>query len=148
MDSLGRYDIEANIPKVFEDALKMMGASPGGAAAVAAVGAATLSTQPADGETVRTALPLIKANVSALGQIDPATIQMRVSGLGMVPASYDPKTGTVAYQVTQKLRDKTCTVILSAKSGDKKFEAHWTFGIEETAGAPSPAATPTPKPKK
>src|SRR5438128_7215865 len=142
MDSLGRYDIEANIPKVFEDALKMMGASPGGAAAVAAVGAATLSTQPADGETVRTALPLIKANVSALGQIDPATIQMRVSGLGMVPASYDPKTGTVAYQVTQKLRDKTCTVIRSAKSGDKKFETHWTFGVEE--GAPNaPAVSPT-----
>jgi peptidoglycan/xylan/chitin deacetylase (PgdA/CDA1 family) len=146
LDSLGRYAIEANKPKVFEDALKMMGTSAGGAAAVAEVGAASLSTQPADGETVRTALPLIKANVSGLGQIDPATIQMRVSGLGVVPATYDPKTGTVAYQVTQKLRDKTCTVILSAKSGDKKVEAHWTFGIGEGApAAPTPAPTVTPK---
>jgi peptidoglycan/xylan/chitin deacetylase (PgdA/CDA1 family) len=147
MDSLGRYAIEANKPKVFEDALRMVGTSTGGAAAVAEIGAATLSTQPADGETVRTALPLIKANVSGLGQIDPATIQMRISGLGMVPASYDPKTGTVAYQVTQKLRDRTCTVILSAKSGDKKVEAHWTFGIEE--GAPAArSAPPTATPKK
>jgi len=149
LDALGRYAIEANKPKVFEDAVKTIATSAGGATAVAEVGATTLSTQPADGETVRTALPLIKANVSGLGQIDPGSIQMRVSGLGVVPASYDPKTGTVAYQVTQKLRDKTCTVILSAKSEGKKVEAHWTFGIEEGAAgaAPAPSATSTPKKK-
>jgi hypothetical protein len=71
---------------------------------------------------------------------------MRVSGLGVVPASYDPKTGTVSYQVTQKLREKSCTVFLSAKSEGKKVEAHWTFGVEE-GGAPAPAA-PTPPVKK
>ncbi|MFN2540718.1 MAG: polysaccharide deacetylase family protein [Chthoniobacterales bacterium] len=151
MDALGRYAIEANKPKVFEDAVKMIATTSGGpgAPAVAVVGPQNLQTEPADGTTVRTALPLIKANLSGLGQIDPATLQMRVSGLGVVPASYDPKTGTVAYQVTQKLRDKSCTVILSAKSGDKKVEAHWTFGIEEAApGATSTAPKPTPTPKK
>jgi len=149
LDSLGRYAIDASKPKVFTDAAKLISTSSGGAAAVAEVGAANLSTQPADGETVRTALPLIKANIGSLGQIDPGSIQMRVSGLGVVPASYDPKTGTVAYQVTQKLRDKSCTVILSAKSEGKKVEAHWTFGIDEAAAgaAPSPAATPSPKKK-
>jgi peptidoglycan/xylan/chitin deacetylase (PgdA/CDA1 family) len=149
MDALGRYAIEANKPKVFEDAVKMIAASSGGpgAPAVAAVGAENLHVEPADGSTIRSALPLIKANLSAVGQIDPASVQLRVSGLGLVPASYDPKTGTVAYQVTQKLRDKSCTVILTAKSGDKKIEAHWTFGIEESAAA-SQAATATPKPKK
>jgi peptidoglycan/xylan/chitin deacetylase (PgdA/CDA1 family) len=141
-DSLGRYAIEANKPKVFADAVKMIGTSTGGGTAVAEVGAANLSTQPADGETVRTALPLIKANVTGLGQIEPGSVQMRVSGLGVVPASYDPKTGTVSYQVTQKLRDRSCTVILTAKSEGKKVEAHWTFGIEEGAAAP---AAPTPK---
>src|SRR5262249_29548492 len=61
LDSLGRYAIEANKPKVFEDAVKMIATSSGGGAtAVAEVGAKDLSTQPADGETVRTALPLIK----------------------------------------------------------------------------------------
>ena len=143
LDALGRYAIEANKPKVFEDAMKMIGTSVGGATAVAAVGAADVSPQPADGDTIRTALPLIKANLSTIGQIDPASVQMRVSGLGLVPASYDAKTGAVTYQVTQKLRDKTCTVILTAKSGDKKVEAHWTFGIEESG--PAPAAKPTPK---
>ena len=142
MDSIGRYAIEANKPKVFADAVKMIGAPTSGGVAVAEVGAKDLSTQPADGATVRTALPLIKANLTGIGQIDPASVQMRVSGLGVVPASYDPKTGTVSYQVTQKLRDRSCTVILSAKSEGKKVEAHWTFGIEEGAavGAASPGA--------
>ena len=148
MDSLGRYAIEANKPKVFDDAVKMIAASSGGAGgpAVAAVGAQDLQTEPADGSTTRTALPLIKANLSRVGQIDPASVQLRISGLGLVPASYDAKTGVVSYQVTQKLRDKTCTVILSAKSGDKKVETHWTFGIQES-GAPAVSA-PTATPKK
>ena len=148
MDALGRYAIEANKPKVFEDAVKMIASSSGGPGgpAVAEVGAASLQTEPADGSTVRNALPLIKANLSQVGQIDPSSVQMRIGGLGLVPASFDPKTGIVSYQVTQRLRDKTCTVILSAKSGDKKVETHWTFGVEE-GGAGAPAA-PSPTPKK
>jgi peptidoglycan/xylan/chitin deacetylase (PgdA/CDA1 family) len=148
LDSLGRYAIEANKPKVFEDAMKMIATSTGGANAVAEVGSATLQTQPADGETIRTTLPLIKANVSSMGALEPNSVQMRVSGLGVVPASYDPKTGTVSYQVTQKLRDKSCTVILSAKSEGKKVEAHWTFGIDESAVAPAALASPSPTKKK
>jgi len=147
LDSLGRYAIEANKPKVFADAVKMIGTSSGGAAAVAEVGAANLSTQPADGETVHTALPLIKANLSRVGAIEPGSVQMRVSGLGVVPVSYDPKTGTASYQVTQKLRETSCTVILSAKSEGKKVEAHWTFGIDATAAAVA-KTSPSPTVKK
>ena len=146
LDSIGRYAIEANKPKVFEDAAKMIGTSTGGAAAVAEVGAKDLATQPADGETVRTALPLIKANLSAIGPIEPGSVQMRVSGLGVVPASFDQKSGTVSYQVTQKLHEKSCSVFISAKSQGKKVEAHWTFGIEE--GAAGGAISPRPTPKK
>src|SRR6266704_1519522 len=145
MDSIGRYAIEANKPKVFEDAVKMIGASTSGGAPVAEVGAKDLATQPADGETVRTALPLIKANLSGIGQIEPGSVQMRVSGLGVVPASYDPKTGTVSYQVTQKLREKSCSVFVSAKSQGKKVEAHWTFGIEESPARAVPPAAQRPK---
>jgi len=145
MDSIGRYAIEANKPKVFEDAVKMIGASTSGGAPVAEIGAKDLATQPTDGETVRTALPLIKANLTGIGQIDPGTVQMRVSGLGVVPVTYDPKTGTISYQVTQKLREKSCSVFVTAKSQGKKVEAHWTFGIEEGAGGPTKSPTPPPK---
>ena len=145
LDAIGRYAIEANKPKVFEDAVKMIGASTSGGAPVAEVGAKDLSTQPADGETARTALPLIKANLSGIGQIDPGSVQMRVSGLGVVPATYDPKTGAISYQVTQKLREKSCSVFISAKSQGKKVEAHWTFGIEESPARAVPPAAQTPK---
>jgi hypothetical protein len=145
LDSIGRYAIEANKPKVFEDAVKTIGASTSGGAPVAEVGAKDLATQPADGETARTALPLIKANLSRIGQIEPGSVQMRVSGLGVVPATYDPKTGTVSYQVTQKLREKSCSVFVSAKSQGKKVEAHWTFGIEESPARAVPPAAQTPK---
>src|SRR5438094_3295284 len=149
MDSIGRYAIGANTPKVSAHAEKMIGASTGGAAAVAEVGAKDLATQPADGDTVRTALPLIKQTLSGIGQIEPGSVQMRVSGLGVVPASFDPKTGMVSYQVTQKLREKSVSVFVSAKSAGKKVEAHWTFGIEEAAApAAAAAAKPKPTPKK
>ena len=146
MDSIGRYAIEANKPKVFADAVSMIGASTGGGTAVAEVGPKDLTTQPADGSTVRTATPLIKANLSSIGQIEPGSVQMRVSGLGLVPVNFDPKIGIVSYQVPQKLRDKSCTVIVSAKSEGKKVETHWTFGIEE--GAATAASSPATAPKK
>jgi Polysaccharide deacetylase len=138
MLSLGRYLIEANKPKVFTDAVNMIATSTGGATAVAQVGASALSTQPADGVTIRTDLPLIKANLSSLGPIDPKSVRMRVSGLGLVAASFDPRTGVVSYQVTQKLKDKTITVIVSAESQGKKVETHWAFGIEQAGETPAP----------
>lgn len=145
MDSLGRYLMENNKPQVFTTALNFGGASTGSGPAIAAVSASTLQTQPAEGETVATSLPLVKANLSTLGPIDAGSVQMRVSGLGLVPATFDEKTQTVTYQVTQKLRDKTCTVIVAAKSGGKKVEASWSFGIDEGGGAPAPAASPAKK---
>ena len=147
MDSLGRYLIEANKPKVFGDAIAMIATSSAGGAPVAEIGAANVQSKPADGETVRNALPLISANLSAFGAIDPGTVTMRVSGLGVVPASYDPKTQTVSYQVTQKLRDK-CSVIVEAKSGGKKVEAHWSFAIDEGATKAQESPPPSASPRK
>jgi peptidoglycan/xylan/chitin deacetylase (PgdA/CDA1 family) len=161
LSSVGRYLMEANKPKVFTDAVAAIATTAVGPS-VAEVAPSTLQTQPADGETIKTALPLIKANIASLGAIDPGTVEMRVSGLGKVDASFDPKSTTVAYQVTQRLKDKTCTVIVSAKSGGKKVETHWAFNIDEggtnaappapipsvAPSTPPPAASPAAKPKK
>ena len=151
-DSLGRYLIENNKPQVFTTALNFGGAATGSGPAISTVNASTLQTQPAEGETVRTALPLIKANLATMGPIEPGSVQMRVSGLGLVPASFDEKTQTVSYQVTQKLRDNSCTVIVAAKSAGKKVEATWTFAIDDGApaasGSPSAAAATSPSPAK
>jgi peptidoglycan/xylan/chitin deacetylase (PgdA/CDA1 family) len=143
-DSLGRYLLEGNKPKVFTDAIDFTGSVSGGAP-VAEVSTAGLAAQPADGATINTTLPLIKANLSSMGPIDQGSVQMRISGLGLVPASFDEKTQTASYQVTQKLRDKSCTVIISAKSKGKKVEANWSFSIDEGGrGAPPPAASASP----
>jgi peptidoglycan/xylan/chitin deacetylase (PgdA/CDA1 family) len=149
LNSVGRYLIEANKPKTFADAVSAIATTASGPA-VAEVTSSTLQTQPADGETIKNPLPLIKANLASLGAIDPGTMpEMRVSGLGKVDSSFDPKSATIAYQVTQRLKDKTCTVIVSAKSGGNKVETHWTFNIDEGgASAPlAPSAAPaTPAP--
>src|SRR5438045_5544474 len=144
LSSVGRYLMEANKPKVFSDAVAAIATTAVGPS-VAEVAPSNLQTQPADGETIKTALPLIKANIGSLGAIDQGTVEMRVSSLGKVDASFDPKSTTVAYQVTQRLKDKTCTVIVSAKSGGKKVETHWTFNIEDAgpSAAPPPAPIPT-----
>ncbi len=141
-NSLGRYLMEGNKPKVFTDALNFSG---GGAVAAgaASVPTSSLKTEPADGATINTALPLIKADLSSLGAIEKGSVQMRISGLGLVPASFDEKTSVVSYQTTQKIRDDNCTVIVSAKAGGKRVEASWTFKIDE-GGAAAPAASPAP----
>ncbi len=142
-DSLGRYVIEANKPKVFAEAVNFGGMTTGGSVPVAEVSAVTLGVQPADGETVKTPTPMIKANLAGFGAIDQGTVQMRISGLGLVNANYDPKTQNVSYQLPQKLRDKTCTVIIDAKSGDRKVSTHWSFNVDENAARPP--ATPAQK---
>jgi peptidoglycan/xylan/chitin deacetylase (PgdA/CDA1 family) len=147
LNSVGRYLMEANKPKTFTDALAAIATTATGPA-VSEVAASNLQTQPADGETIKNPLPLIKANIASLGTVDPGTEpEMRVSGLGKVDSSFDPKSSTVAYQVTQKLRDKAVTVIVSAKSGGKKVETHWTFKIDDgSAPAPPTASAPPASP--
>jgi len=143
LNSVGRYLMENNKPKTFTDAVAAIATTAVGPS-VAEVAPSNLQTQPGDGETIKNALPLIKANISSLGAIDPGSVEMRVSGLGKVDASFDPKSTTVAYQVTQRLKDKSVTVIVSAKSGGKKVETHWTFKIDDGSSPATPPAAAVP----
>lgn len=148
-DSIGRYLMEANKPKVFGDAIAMIATSAGGGAPVAEFSSANISAKPADGETVASPTPAISANLSSFGTIDPGSVTMRVSGLGLVPVNFDPKNNVATYQVTQKLHGPV-SVILEAKSGGKKVEAHWGFavggeGAMQAKDAPPPAAATPPK---
>ena len=147
-DQLGRYAIESMHPKVFEDAIKMLGGGGGGAASgpyIAAAAASSMVTQPLEGEVVTDPLPTIKANLATLGEVDPASVEMRISGFGPVPVKYDPATKTAEYKVAQKLREPSYSVFISAKAGGKKIEAKWTFAFDPTgSGASSPADAPLP----
>ena len=148
-DALGRYMIEANKPKVFTDAVSFGGSTAGGGVAIEEIPLTSINPQPADGSTASDR-PLIQANLGAIGGIDPQQVKIRVSGLGIVPAKYDPATKVISYQVTQPLHGTSCTVILETKLGDKKAEARWSFSLKEAAPKAKevpkaiPVATPSP----
>src|SRR5947199_10714137 len=74
MDSLGRYLIEGNKPKVFADAVSMIATSSGGGAPVAEFGASNVASKPADCEMLRNTLLLISGNLSDIGAIDASSI--------------------------------------------------------------------------
>ncbi|MGI8890763.1 MAG: polysaccharide deacetylase family protein [Chthoniobacterales bacterium] len=145
-DSLGRYMIEANKPKVFETATSFGGSSSGGSAPIDELPLGSINPQPADGSTA-SSKPLIQANLGAIGGIDPATVKMRVSGLGLVPAKYDPTTKLISYQVTQPLHGDSCSVIVEAKIGDRKAEGRWAFTLNP-AGVKAKDPVPVRTPKK
>ncbi len=125
---IGRYAIESTKPKVFEEALNFKGAVEGGNAGVMPA-RATMVTQPMDGETVSDSLPEIKANLATLGNVDPKSVTMRISGLGLVPATYDPETKLISYKMTKKIYARQVTVIVSAIVNARKTEARWSFNI-------------------
>ena len=125
---IGRYAIESTKPKVFDEAVNFKGAVEGGNAGVMPA-AATMITQPMDGETVSDSLPEIKANLATLGNVDPKNVTMRISGLGLVPATYDPETKLVSYKMTKKIYARQVTVIVSAIVDARKTEARWSFNI-------------------
>jgi len=142
-DSLGRYAIDAKDPKLFENAMKMIGggeiSGPVNEPLYAQVAAASMITQPMSSETIGTPTPLIKANLATFGQVDPASVKMRISGLGMVPAKYDAASKTVSFQVTQKLKDPSYTVIISAVADGKRVETQWNFNYDATGKKVGPA---------
>lgn len=153
-EQLGRYAVDSKHPKIFADAMKMVGGGGGPAetSSVAQVASALMVTQPMEGETISEPKPMLKANLAVFGEIDPGSVEIRVSGIGAVPAKFDPATKLVTGQVTQKLRDKDYTVIYSAKVKGVKKEARASFHFDPAAtpAAQNPANTaplPTGKPR-
>lgn len=148
--SLGRYMMEANKPKVFEAAINFGGASASaGSELVQEIPTGSLQAKPADGAVVNDRKPLISANLGGVAGIDPGSVKLRVSGLGLVPAKFDPKTKIISFQVKQPLHGDSCSVILEAKSDRKKMKARWAFTLEENAvkAKDAPASAKSPKKK-
>ncbi len=144
MDALGRYMIEGNKPQVFTAALSAFGSSEGSAAPIQ-LASSSMMTQPMQDETISNPKPTIKANLATLGQIDPASVEMRLSGFGQVAARFDPATKLLTYQVGEKLHDNSYTVIVTAKQDGKTVSTHWTFNYDPNAStAPKAAETPLP----
>ena len=96
-------------------------------------------TVPMEGEVVHELKPPIKANLAALGDVEPGTVEMRVSGVGAVPVKFDPATKLAVGTLLQPLKDRQVTVILSALLRGKKVEVRWNFTCD-AVGLPSAQA--------
>ena len=42
----------------------------------------------------------------------------------------DPASGLIRYQTTQKIREKNCTVTITAIASGKKVSTRWSFNVE------------------
>jgi len=152
-DEVGRYAIGGNnAQKIFADAVKMIGGGYSGSVAAtepayAQLAAASMVTIPAEGATISDVKPTIKANLATMGAIDPGSVKMRISGLGVVPATYDPKTKIVSYSVPTPLAKDTYFVFLNATLNGKLAETKWSFNVDPAAKSSGhdtglPASTP------
>jgi hypothetical protein len=70
------------------------------------LGAAPMVTQPMNGQHINDSTPTIKANLATLREVDANSVEMRVSGVGLVPANYEPKSKVVTNASTVKLLPK------------------------------------------
>jgi len=132
-DAIGRYAIESTHPKVFADAIRFGGGpapvpSGGNDAPVSAqLASASMITEPQSGSTISEPSPLVRANLATMGELDPISVEMWISGFGLVPAKYDAATRTISYQITRKLQPDFYKVIVSGRVAGKKVETQWNF---------------------
>ena len=131
-DTLGRYIIDASKPQIFASALRVGsgGGSVAAPEAVAEYSPEKMAVEPADNATIDNPRPLIKADLSVMGKVEPGSLSMRVSSLGAVNAKYDAATNAYTFQVPHKLSDGRYTAIVTGKVDGKKVEARWGFTVD------------------
>ncbi len=137
---LPRYMILGNYDKIFDIATSFSGppsspATPG--SAIAALSQTTpVPVTPQAGAVVNSRLPVISADLTTVGDLDPKTLTMKVSGFGEVPAAFDPATKTLSWQVTRRLRQPLCQVAvtwLDTAGTPPATPLTWSFQIDRQA---------------
>ncbi len=132
-----RYMILGNYDKIFEFATTFRDSGnpavqPSGAIA-GLIQTTPHPVHPEAGAIINSRLPEISADLSKVEDFDPATLVMKVSGFGEVPANFTPENGKLSWQVNRRLRQQTCQVSVNWKdSAGKAPESplRWTFQID------------------
>lgn len=133
---LPRYIILGNHDRIFEYATSFR-ESQAGVAAPSGTLAKVLPfpVEPQPGAIVNTRMPEISVDLTKAGEIDPATLKMRIGGFGEVPANYASEGKIFSWQVNRKLRQPSCHVEVSWKTpeGDDAEVLRWGFQIDKGA---------------
>lgn len=134
-DRIGRYAWNSRRPQDMAQALAFNGPIEAGAEQpdLSEPAAATSITQPLEGETITDDRPILKANLATLGNLDPASVGLRLSGIGIIPCKFDPTTSIIEARPGQPLAPGEYTVTVSAKAAGKRVETQWRFKFEPAA---------------
>lgn len=141
MARLSRYIVHGDSDTNFKMATSFHGRGDAGSEHILAAdakdaeGNELVDLKPAPNSSVIDRRPTIEANLTRLGSIEPSSIKMRISGIGGVPAQFDPATFIVKYQVPHKIRREDCAVSLSFKRDATQPEevVTWKFKIDLAA---------------
>jgi len=134
-----RYIILGNYDKIFEFATSFrddsVTASPLGSP-TDLVQTTPYPVTPEAGAIINTRLPEISADLSSVANLDPASLVMRVSGFGEVPATFTPEDRKFSWLVNRRLRQPSCQVSVTWKDTTGKApEAplRWSFKIDRAS---------------
>ncbi|NJR41617.1 MAG: hypothetical protein HC767_02075 [Akkermansiaceae bacterium] len=135
--TLPRYIILGNHDSIFEMATSFREdqdpIKPGEIGVPAVVQTTPYPVTPEAGTIVHTRLPIISADLSKVENLDPASLSMKVSGFGEVPATYAAESKTISWQVNRRLRQPSYQVAIHWKdTAGKSPEAplRWSFHVD------------------
>jgi peptidoglycan/xylan/chitin deacetylase (PgdA/CDA1 family) len=135
-ETLPRYIILGNYDKIFETATNFrdgQNATQPGSVIGGPVQTTPYPVIPEAGAIVNSRLPEISADLSKVENLDPASLTMKVSGFGEVPATFTPETKKVSWQVNRRLRQPTCQVAITWKDTSGKAPEsplRWSFQLD------------------
>ena len=138
MDALGRWIVVSNQPKIFQAAIAFREGPKSGGETGDSISAEWIQPAPGDGSRITDARPAIRASLASFGAIEPGSVRLRISGLGEVPAQFDPQSKSVSHRPGSDLPPKDYTVILTARAQGKKLETRWSFTVLPAGESPGP----------
>lgn len=138
--ALPRYMILGTHDSIFEYATTFQEATdavvaPGGAIA-GLIEAPPHPVRPEAGAIVNSRTPEISADLTAIENLDPATLSMKIPGFGKVPATFDPKSRQFSWTPNRRLRHPICRVEVTWRDTagnppDKPLT--WSFQLDREA---------------
>ncbi|MES2660714.1 MAG: polysaccharide deacetylase family protein [Verrucomicrobiota bacterium] len=136
--TLPRYMILGNYDKIFELATTFREGQGAADATALSEPVQKLAhpVSPEPGAIINSRLPEISADLSTVEGLDPATLSMKVSGFGEVPASFAPETKKFSWQVNRRLRQPSCQVTITWKDVTGKVvesPLRWSFQLDREA---------------
>jgi peptidoglycan/xylan/chitin deacetylase (PgdA/CDA1 family) len=138
--TIPRYMILGNYDKIFEFATTFRDSQNPDAPAPGNITGLIQTTphpvSPEAGAIINSRLPEISADLSKVENLDSATLSMKVSGFGEVPANFASETGKFSWQVNRRLRQSTTQVSITWKDTegkDPESPLRWSFQLDREA---------------